>query len=244
VLRGLYTAASGMNHELNRQDAIANNLANINTSGYKKDEMIGASFHAELYFAIDRGSRQPIGFAPLGVETDEVYTHLATGSILTTDNPLDLAIIGAGYFVVDNGVNQALTRNGHFAINAEGYLANDNGDLVLGENGPIRLDGPVEFGADGSIMVDNQVIDRLLVVMPEDESMLVKEGHSRFILDGEWTRLETAVVQQGALENSNVNVIEEMTKMIAVTRAYESNQKAIAVADQIMDKIANEIGRL
>src|SRR5690606_5512808 len=114
----------------NRQDAIANNLANINTSGYKKDEMIGASFHAELYFAIDRGSRQPIGFAPLGVETDEVYTHLATGSILTTDNPLDLAIIGAGYFVVDNGVNQALTRNGHFAINAEGYLANDNGDLV------------------------------------------------------------------------------------------------------------------
>ncbi|NLC52836.1 MAG: flagellar hook-basal body protein [Firmicutes bacterium] len=244
MLRGLYTAASGMNHELNRQDAIANNLANINTSGYKKDEMIGASFHHELYYALDRRSIQPIGFAPLGVETDEVYTYLATGNILTTENPLDLAIVGAGYFVVDNGANQALTRNGHFTRNAQGYLATDNGELVLGENGPIRLDGPVEISADGIIRSNDQVIDRLLVVMPADEALLVKEGHSRFIFDGEWTRLETAVVQQGALENSNVNTIEEMTKMIAVTRAYESNQKVIAVADGVMNKIANEIGRL
>ena len=74
--------------------------------------------------------------------------------------------------------------------------------------------------------------------------MLVKEGHTRFLYDGEWTRLENAVLQQGALESSNVNAIEEMTKMIAVTRAYESNQKVIAVTDGIMNKIANEIGRL
>nr|WP_269206174.1 flagellar hook-basal body protein [Capillibacterium thermochitinicola] len=240
----MYTAASGMNLELNRQDAIANNLANINTIGYKKDDMIGASFHAELYYALDRRSVQPIGFAPLGVETDEFYTNLATGSILTTGNPLDVAIIGAGYFVVDNGVNQALTRNGHFTRNADGYLVNDDGDLVLGENGPIRLDGPVEIGTDGVIRSNGQVVDRLLVVMPENEAFLVKQGHNRFLYDGEWTRLETAVVEQGALENSNVNAIEEMTKMIAVTRAYESNQKVIAVADEIMSKIANEIGRL
>jgi len=240
----LYTAASGMNHELNRQDAIANNLANINTAGYKKDEMIGASFHAELYYAIERKSIQPIGFAPLGVETDEVFTYLTTGNILMTENPLDVAIIGAGYFVVDNGVNQALTRNGHFTINAEGYLTTDNGELVLGENGPIRLEGPVEIGPDGTIRANNQVVDRLLVVMPPDETLLVKEGHTRFLYDGEWTRLENAVLQQGALESSNVNAIEEMTKMIAVTRAYESNQKVIAVTDGIMNKIANEIGRL
>lgn len=244
MLRGLYTAASGMNHELKRQDAIANNLANINTAGFKKDDMIGASFHAQLYYAIDRRAVQPIGFAPLGVETDQVYTHMTTGNILTTDNPLDLAIIGAGFFVVDNGVNQALTRNGHFTRNAEGYLANDNGDLVLGENGPIRLDGPVEIGADGTVRVNNQVVDRLLVVIPDNAASLVKEGHSRFVFDGGWTRLETAVVQQGALENSNVNTIEEMTKMIAVTRAYESNQKVIAVADEVMNRIANEIGRI
>ncbi|NLM37588.1 MAG: flagellar hook-basal body protein [Firmicutes bacterium] len=244
MLRGLYTAASGMNHELNRQDAIANNLANIDTIGYKKDEMIGASFQAELYYALDRRSIQPIGFAPLGVETDQVYTHLGTGNILTTGNPLDVAIIGAGYFVVDNGVNQALTRNGHFTRNAQGYLVNDDGELVLGENGPIRLDGPVEIGADGVILANGHVVDRLLVVIPANEAFLVKQGHNRFLYDGAWTRLETAVVEQGALENSNVNAIEEMTKMIAVTRAYESNQKAIAIADDIMSKIANEIGRL
>lgn len=244
MLRGLYTAASGMNHELRRQDAIANNLANINTAGFKKDDMIGASFQAELYYAIDRQKVQPIGFAPLGVETDQVYTHLASGDLITTDNPLDLAIIGEGYFVVDNGTNQALTRNGHFTRNAAGFLVTDNGDLVLGENGPIRLEGPVEISADGIVRADNQVVDRLLVVTPDDEGSLAKEGDSRFLFDGGWTRLDTATVQQGAYENSNVNTVEEMTKMIAVTRAYESNQKVIAVADEVMNKIANELGRI
>jgi flagellar basal-body rod protein FlgG len=233
-----------MNHELRRQDAIANNLANINTAGFKKDDMIGAAFHEELYYALDRGSVQPIGTAPLGVETDQVYTSLTSGTIIATENPLDLAIVGEGYFLIESGAGQYLTRNGHFTRNTEGYLATDNGDLVLGENGPLRLDGPVVIGDDGTVSVNNQVIDRLLIVTADDGASLVKEGHSRFLFVGGWTRIDTPFVQQGAYENSNVNTIEEMTKMIAVTRAYESNQKAIAVADEIMNKIANEIGRV
>lgn len=244
MLRGLYTAASGMNHELNRQDAIANNLANVNTAGFKKDDMIGAAFQEELYYALDRGSVQPIGTAPLGVETDQVYTHLSSGTIVATENPLDLAIIGEGYFLIDTGTGQYLTRNGHFTRNAEGYLATDNGDLVLGENGPLRLNGPVEISDDGTVCVNNQVVDRLLIVTADDGASLVKEGHSRFLFAGGWTRVAAPGVQQGAYENSNVNTIEEMVKMITVTRAYESNQKAIAVADQVMNKIANEIGRV
>jgi flagellar basal-body rod protein FlgG len=233
-----------MNHELRRQDAIANNLANINTAGFKKDDMIGAAFHEELYYALDRGSVQPIGTAPLGVETDQVYTSLTSGTIIATENPLDLAIVGEGYFLIESGAGQYLTRNGHFTRNTEGYLATDNGDLVLGENGPLRLDGPVVIGDDGTVSVNNQVIDRLLIVTADDGASLVKEGHSRFLFVGGWTRIDTPFVQQGAYENSNVNTIEEMTKMIAVTRAYESNQKAIAVADEVMNKIANEIGRV
>jgi flagellar basal-body rod protein FlgG len=244
MLRGLYTAASGMNHELKRQDAIANNLANINTAGFKKDDLIGAAFQEELYYAVNRRQVQPIGTAPLGVETDQSYTYFTPGSIITTENPLDLAIIGEGYFVVDNGVNQYLTRNGHFTRNAEGYLATDNGDLVMGVNGAIRLDGPVTISADGEVRVNDQVVDSLLVVTPNDEASLVKEGHSRLLFAGGWTRLDYPVVQPGAYENSNVNTIEEMTKMIAVVRAYESNQKVIAVEDEVMNKIANEIGRV
>ncbi|NLY90317.1 MAG: flagellar hook-basal body protein [Firmicutes bacterium] len=244
MLRGLYTAASGMNHELKRLDAIANNLANVNTAGFKKDEMIAAAFREELYYAVQRRTVQPIGFAPLGVETDQSFTYLTPGTVITTDNPLDLAIIGEGYFLIESGDNQYLTRNGHFTRNAEGYLVTENGDLVLGENGAIRLDGPVTVSTDGEVRVNGQVVDRLLIVMPNEEASLVKEGHSRFLFDGGWTRLEVPLVQQGAYENSNVNTIEEMTKMIAVTRAYESNQKVIAVEDEVMNKIANEIGRV
>ena len=244
MLRGLYTAASGMNHELKRLDAIANNLANINTAGYKKDEMVGASFQEEMYYAVQRRTVLPIGTAPLGVETDQSFTYLTPGTIITTENPLDLAIIGEGYFLVESDANQYLTRNGHFTRNVEGYLVTDNGDLVLGENGPIRLDGSATISADGEVRVNDQVVDRLLIVTPNDEASLVKEGHSRFLFTGGWTRLEAPLVQQGAYENSNVNTIEEMTKMIAVTRAYESNQKVIAVEDDVMNKIANEIGRV
>ena len=244
MLRGLYTAATGMNHELKRQDAIANNLANVNTAGFKKDDMIGAAFHEELYFAIDRRSVQPIGTAPLGVETDQFYTHFTPGDLITTENPLDLAIMGEGYFVIEANGNQYLTRNGHFTRNADGYLVTDTGDLVIGEKGPIRLNGPVEISADGMVIVNPQVVDRLLVVTPNDAASLVKEGNSRLLFTGGWTRLETPLVQQGAYENSNVNTIEEMVKMIAVTRAYESNQKVIAVADEVMNKIVNELGRV
>lgn len=123
-------------------------------------------------------------------------------------------------------------------------MATDNGDLVLGENGPIRLDGTVTVSADGEVRVNGQVVDRLLIVTPNDEASLVKEGHSRFLFTGGWTRLATPLVEQGAYESSNVNTIEEMVKMIAVTRAYESNQKVIATEDGVMDKIANEIGRV
>lgn len=202
MLRGLYTAATGMNHELKRLDAIANNLANVNTAGFKKDEMIGAAFQEELYYAVQRRTVQPIGFAPLGVETDQSYTYLTPGTIITTENPLDLAIIGEGYFLVDNGVNQYLTRNGHFTRNAEGFLVTDNGDLVLGENGAIRLDGPVTVSADGEVRVNDQIVDRLLIVIPNEEASLVKEGHSRFLFAGGWTRLDAPLVQQGAFENS------------------------------------------
>ncbi len=244
MLRGLYTAASGMNYQLNRQDAIANNLANINTVGYKKDDFIGAAFQEELFLALDRRAVTPIGSVSLGVEVDQVHTQLTPGNYIATENPLDLAIVGEGYFVVETATAQYLTRNGHFTRSADGYLVTSEGDRVLGENGPLRIDGQVEISGDGSVRVDNQVVDRMLVVLPAAQNSLIKEGDSRFLLTGGWTRVQTPLVNQGEVENSNVNPIEEMTKMIAVTRAYESNQKAIAVMDEVMNKIANELGRV
>ncbi|NLW56592.1 MAG: flagellar basal-body rod protein FlgF [Firmicutes bacterium] len=245
MLRGLYTAAAGMNLQLSRQDAIANNLANINTVGYKKDELIGAAFQEVLFLAMKQGEVTPIGTLSLGVESEQNYTQLTPGNLLTTENPLDLAIIGDGYFLIEGPTGQYLTRNGHFSRNAEGYLVTTEGDYVLGENGPLRLVGDkIEFGDDGSIYLDGQFRERLLIVSPVAENLLVKQGDTRFLAPEGWTRLAAPHVNQGVLENSNVNPIEEMTKMIAVTRAYESNQKVIAVMDEVMNRIANDLGRV
>ncbi len=245
MLRGLYTAASGMNLQLSRQDAIANNLANINTVGYKKDEMVGAAFQEVLFLALKQRDVTPIGTLSLGVELEENYTQLTPGNLLTTENPLDLAITGDGYFLIDTPTGQYLTRNGHFSRDAEGYLVTTEGDYVLGENGPLQMAGEkIIIGEDGSIYLDGEFSGRLLIVSPVEEATLVKQGNTRFLAPGGWTRLASPIVNQGVLENSNVNPVEEMTKMIAVTRAYESNQKVIAVMDEVMNKIANELGRV
>lgn len=245
MLRGLYTAASGMNLQLSRQDAIANNLANLNTVGFKKDDLIGAAFQEELFLALGQRTVTPIGTLSLGVEAEQNYTQLTPGNFMTTENPLDLAIVGDGYFLVEAPTGQYLSRNGHFTRNAEGYLVTTEGDYVLGENGPLRLIGErVEISGDGSVYLDGQLHERLVIVSPVEVNSLVKQRDTGFLAPEGWTRLAAPLVNQGVLENSNVNPIEEMTKMITVTRAYESNQKVIAVMDEVMNKIANEIGRV
>ncbi len=245
MLRGLYTAATGMNLQLNREDVVANNLANINTTGYKKDEVTCTSFEEELFLALDRSGITPIGTASLGVEVDGVFTHLTPGNYITTGNSLDLSIAGDGYFLVESPSGRYLTRNGNFTKSADGYLVTSEGDRVIGANGPVRLDNrQVNIAQDGAILIDGRITDRLLIVLPTDQASLMKEGSSQFRLTGGWTRVENPQINQGELENSNVNPIEEMTKMIAVTRAYESNQKVIAVMDEVMNKIANELGRV
>jgi flagellar basal-body rod protein FlgG len=245
MLRGLYTAATGMNLQLNREDAVANNLANINTIGYKKDEVTSVSFHEELFLALDKYGVTPIGRASLGVEVEEAYTHLTPGNYITTGNALDLSITGDGYFLVESPSGRYLTRNGDFSKSVDGYLVTSEGDRVIGENGPVWLGNhQVNIGKDGTMVVDGQIAGRLLVVLPTDQASLVKEGSSRFRFAGGWTRDDNSQINQGEIENSNVNPIEEMAKMIEVTRAYESNQKVIAVMDEVMNKIANEIGRV
>jgi len=245
MYRGLYTAASGMNYQLQRQDAVANNLANIDTTGYKKDEAIGLSFRERLLYAIDRRGIQPIGYTSPGVDVEEIYTDHTAGNYVVTDNPLDLAVSGEGFFLVDAENGPFLTRSGNFTCNVEGFLVTTEGEYVLGETGPIALHGEqVNIAADGMVYVDNEPAARILVVMPEEPAAMEKVGHNRFRFDGNWARvgIETAVLQ-GKLEQANVNPIAEMVKMIEVTRAYEANQKTISVMDDLM-RAASELGRV
>jgi len=244
VFRGLYTAATGMNYQLNRQDVIANNLANISTVGYKKDETVGSAFHERLVLATDRLGTDPIGRISLGVNTENNYIDQSVGRFVPTDNPLDLAIHGEGYFVIQTRNGIRLTRNGNFTRDLEGFLVTAEGERVLGADGPIELNGEdILIAQDGSVQINGRTVNQLLLAEPADPNSLIKEGHNRFRVDGGLVQRE-ALIEQGMLEQSNVNSVQEMVKMIEVTRAYESNQKVIAVMDTVMNKVANEIGRI
>lgn len=245
MFRGLYTAATGMNFQLNRQDAVANNLANLKTIGYKRDETIGSAFRERLMTAVDRLGTQPIGVFSPGVNLEEFYTDHTPGAFLATDNPLDLAIAGEGFFLVGTPGGERLTRNGSFARDRDGFLVTTEGERVMGRRGAIPLHGTeVTVLEDGTVKVDGNVVDRILVVSPSDPAAMEKEGYNRFLANGGWREETNYTIRQGMLEESNVNPVREMVTMIEVTRAYESNQKVISVFDEVMRRVANDLGRI
>jgi flagellar basal-body rod protein FlgF len=150
VVRGLFTAASGMNVQQNRLDEIANNLANVDLNGYKKDTAIQKAFPEMLIrrmndngvyvFPMGSVDTTPIvGTLGTGVETNEVYTNFTQGPLKQTENPFDVALEGDGFMTVLTPQGERLTRNGAFVVNSDGYLVTKEGDFVEGENGPIKL---------------------------------------------------------------------------------------------------------
>ena len=150
MVRGLYTGASGMIAQMKRIDVLSNNLANVNTTSYKKDTTIAKSFPEMLMRRInDDGVRKlPVGSYDLmpvigkmgtGVEINEVYTRYTQGSFKQTENPFDLALEGKGFLCVETERGERYTRNGSFLIDRDGWLVTKNGYRVLGENGPVQL---------------------------------------------------------------------------------------------------------
>jgi len=180
VVRGLYTGASGMVVQMNRMDEIANNLANVDLNGYKKDTAIEKAFpemllrrmNDDAVYKLPMGSVDSapiVGVIGTGVETNEVYTNFAQGPMKQTENDFDMAMDGDGFFAVQTPQGERLTRNGAFLLDKDGYLVTKSGDFVLGENGPIKLkknnfvvdqDGTVwqnaTFAADDKRLVSQQ----------------------------------------------------------------------------------------
>lgn len=251
--RGIYTAASAMLAQGVRNDLIANNLANANTNGYKKDESLHSEFPRLLISQLggdSKGRSQPVSLGYLGTGTviREVYTDPSQGNLKQTDQPLDLAVSGEGYFVVENQGQYFFTRDGSFSLNNEGYLVTKTGYLVQGENGPLRVANE-RFVVNelGEITVNEFVLDKLLVVNFADSSKLTKLGSGFYSANdqsGQPLRDEKARVIQGFLESSNVNPIQEMVKMITALRAYESCQRIIQYQDATLEQAVTDLGRV
>ena len=225
MISGAYNLIDGaLAHKL-RFDTISNNLANINTNAFKKDI---------------------ISFNQVLTMKNTSAIDLTPGPISHTGNKFDVALSSPGFFKIQTSRGIRYTRDGSFTLNLDRSLVTQNGDTVLGQNGPIKIDGSnVSIGIDGQVVVDNGAVDRILVVDFEQPRLLRKEGSSSYVYQGgeeDISPAEGVSVQQGYIEGSNVSAMEEMIKMVEVLRAFESAQKAIQVIDEITGKMVNEAG--
>lgn len=267
MVRGWYTAASGMLAQQRQLDVISNNLANVDTTSFKRDISFQKSFPELLLRRLndDGVLRHPFGsvdMAPiigklgLGVETNEVFTEFEQGSLKQTFSPSDIALDGKGFFAISTPQGEQYTRNGNFLIGVEGYLETKEGYPVMGEDGYIFLqDMEYTIDVDGRIFArpitepeaDSKFVDRLKIVEFENDRYLEKKGSSFYLpneITGEAIAAEGPArprVIQNFLETSNVNVVNEMVRMIEVNRAYEANQKCVHSVDNMMGKLWNEV---
>ena len=258
MLRGLYTAYTGMRNEQKRLDVISNNIANAATTGYKTESVSNQSFDDALTLRIKDQTTpykaNPIGHMNLGVKIGEVYTDYGQGSLLETENKFDLAIAGKGYFAI--GVTNAngetsvkYTRDGSFTMTADGYVVTSNGDSVLDVNGnPVRVNpraADISFDLYGNVLADGVNMGRVALVDFADYNYIAKYGDNLYdIVDGATMVPATGTIRQGYLEQSNVDAVSEMVDLITVTRAYEANQKVIQAMDSMADKAVNDVGRV
>jgi flagellar basal-body rod protein FlgF len=226
--RGLYIAASGMVSEMARQDLIANDLANASTPGYKADRAVQGSFGEMLLSNTATGT--PVGRLGLGSRIERQVTDVSAQPIRETGESLDFAVEGDGFFAIQTPQGVRYTRNGQFTATANGTLADQRGNAVLGRNGQ-----PVRIGADGK--VDPAAVGLFTVANARKVGDALMQGTAA-------AGRAPAQVRSGALEGSGADPTRAMVDMIASLRAYESGQKVITTIDSTLGKAANQVGSL
>jgi flagellar basal-body rod protein FlgF len=223
---GIFTLIEGSLYQELRFEAISNNLANVNTTAFKRDQVAFDEVFSEVRSATD--------FSP--------------GPGRHTGNELDVTLNGSGFFAIQTPEGVRYTRDGSFTLNGEGDLVTQNGDIVLGQNGAIPIkNGHVTIDKAGNVMVENETVDKISVVEFQDQGLLKKVGHSYYRYEGQEgdiTSPKEVGLQQGYIEQSNVNPTEEMIKMIEAFRAYEAVQKAIQSMDELTNQVVTDAGTM
>lgn len=240
----IYKAGAGAILQQVRLDVYSNNLANVNTVGYKADR---PSFRLDLSeVQSSQSGAMPAMLSPYAPPLESA-TDFSPGPLQKTDNPLDVAIIGKGFFVAQSPDGAQFTRNGRLIINDEGLLSTADGWPVMGQGGEIEIGGHrVEINDQGDVIVDDNVVDVLRVVDFPEPYNLRKTGSSLFKAADPEIRPREARdyrISQGVVESSNVNAIRTMTEMIETIRVFQTYQKVISAADEATSKTVNEVGR-
>lgn len=263
MIRGLYTSVSGLITQEAKQDVITNNLANVNTVGFKGDNLSVRKFDDVLIQNYDkkingRNVKNVIGSLSQGSKIDTTKTNFVQGMIQSTEKPTDFAIEGSGFFTVSRNMlgneKQYFTRDGHFHINGAGNLVNDSGDKVLvreldnnyqpvGNPKPLYVgDNKIACDRQGNLTVGNAKY-KFYTVNFQDYNQLKKAGDNLYEGANPYEDNNMSI-RQNSLEKSNINVINEMVNMMTVMRTFESSQKVVQALDETLGKAVNEVGTI
>ena len=262
MVRGMYTAVSGALVAQSAVDVIANNLANVNTAGFKRALL---QVQAQPQSEIDRYQTDPgkapnaripgipavayVGTMGSGAQVYDTPAIFEQGAIASTGNDLDVALSGPGFFAVRNAAGAVrYTRDGAFQRDANGYLTAQNGDRVLDRSGAaivLPAQGQIQIGRDGAVTSGGAQLAQLNVVEFANPNALRPEGDSRFVDTGAaGARAATnTTALQGSLESSNANVVRSMVDLIANERWFDANEKVIQTEDDATGVAISTVGR-
>jgi len=250
MIRGLYTAGTGMISQMNRLNVITNNLVNATTAGFKEDLLLTATFEEAEVMRLNDSSvmfaAQAVGPLHKGVHVDSVHTRFGQGPLQETGNPTDIAIDGSGFFVVTTPEGERLTRDGAFSVDSAGRLVCGLGYPVLGEGGEIYIgEGTFSVNENGEVSTGGAPIDKILIVNPDTEGLRKEGGNLYFEQNPENRENDTqSTIKQGFLEGSNVDLAMGMVKIIEVYRNYESNQRVAKMLDETLGRAVNDLGQV
>lgn len=256
MIRSLYTAISGMITQEAKQDVITNNMANVNTNGYKQDELITKSFKDVMIQNKDKISggvnvNNELGKLNLGSRIDGTTVKFTQGPIQNTDKTTDFAIQGRGFFTVKHNNENYYTRDGHFRVDNSGYLVTDDGDSVLGTDLATGATGPILIG-NGTLAMDaskNLTLNgvpkyKLLGADFNDYNKSLEKAGDNLYKGTNATYNNNLDVSNKSLEKSNVTLTNTMIDLMTTMRSFETNQKIVKMIDESMGKAATEVGRV
>ena len=254
MINGYYDAVGAMVTQFNRLDIISNNLANVNTAGFKQDDIVIGDF--ERLFSekrdilpLENNTKEAAKFINRNLnkvpQIVEEYTNFSIGNIMKTSNPLDIALRQKNSFFVIDANGEKLTRAGDFSLDSNGYLVTKEGFKVLDDkNQPIQIPlnaKTITIDKNATIFADNRKIATLKIVSIDDLNTLKKVGNKMWdFIPGSETLNTTNTTIQGFLEKSNVNPVKEMTELIETNRLVERYQKVMTTFMDDLNKDAIE----
>jgi flagellar basal-body rod protein FlgF len=246
VIHGIYSAVSGSLSAQTKLDAIADNLANASTPGFKATLLLQRADHAGKGPVMANG-------VPTPINRGKLQTDFSQGPIQADGDPLHVALQGKGFLVVETPRGERLTRRGTLTVDASGNLATSDGMRVQGDGGDISLaaalrsGGAVAISSDGTVRVGNTQVGKLRLVNVGDPQALAREGSGLFapakqaLVDADPTTLS---VRQGALEGANITPIQSLVALIETMRGYETYMNTTNRLDQVAAKSISDVGRV